>query len=47
MDFKKHLETGWQNTLKFIGPVILLTFIQVLVSIFSLGILAPVTLPDI
>jgi hypothetical protein len=43
MDFKKHLETGWQNTLKFIGPVILLTFIQVLVSIFSLGILAPVT----
>jgi len=43
MDFKKHLEIGWQNTLKFIGPVILLTFIQVLVSIFSLGILAPVT----
>ena len=43
MDFKIHLEFGWQNTLKFIGPVILLTFIQVLVSIFSLGILAPVT----
>ena len=43
MDFKKHLEIGWQNTLKFIGPVILLTFIQILVSIFSLGILAPVT----
>jgi uncharacterized membrane protein len=42
MDFKKHLEIGWQNTLKFIGPVILLTFIQILVSIFSLGILAPV-----
>ena len=43
MDFKKHLELGWQNTLKFIGPVLLLTFVQVLVSIFSLGILAPVT----
>lgn len=43
MDFKKHLEIGWQNTLRFIGPVLLLTFIQVLVSIFSLGILAPVT----
>jgi uncharacterized membrane protein len=43
MDFKKHLEIGWQNTLKFIGPVLLLTFIQILVSICSLGILAPVT----
>ena len=43
MDLKKHLEIGWQNTLKFIGPVILLTFIQVLVAIASLGIMAPVT----
>jgi hypothetical protein len=43
MDFKKHLEIGWQNTLKFIGPVILLTFIQVLVAVASLGIMAPVT----
>ena len=43
MDFKQHFEIGWQNTLKFIGPVILLTFIQVLLTIFSFGILAPVT----
>ena len=43
MDFKKHLEIGWQSTLKFIGPVILLTFLQVLVTVVSLGIMAPVT----
>ena len=43
MDFKKHLERGWQNTLEFIGPVILLTFVQVLATIVSLGILGPVT----
>jgi uncharacterized membrane protein len=43
MDFKRHLEIGWQNALKFIGPVILLTFLQVLVTVVSLGIMAPVT----
>lgn len=43
MDFKKHFETAWQNTLKYIGPVLLLTLVQVIIVLFSLGILAPVT----
>jgi hypothetical protein len=43
MDFKKHFETGWQNTLQFIGPVLLLTFVQIVAIIISFGILAPVT----
>lgn len=43
MDFKEHLVTAWQNTLKFIGPVLILTLAHVLVCICSLGILAPVT----
>jgi uncharacterized membrane protein len=43
MDFKKHFETGWQNTLQYIGPVILLTFVQIIAIIISFGILAPVT----
>jgi len=43
MDFKKHLENAWNNTLQFIVPVILLTLVQLIVIAFSLGILAPVT----
>ncbi|MEN8198940.1 MAG: hypothetical protein ABFR63_02590 [Thermodesulfobacteriota bacterium] len=43
MDFKGHLERAWNNTLKFIVPVILLTLVQLVVITFSLGILAPVT----
>jgi uncharacterized membrane protein len=43
MDFKKHFETAWQSTLRFLGSVLLLTLAQVVVSIFSLGILIPVT----
>lgn len=43
MDFKRHFEEGWQNTLKYIGPVILLTFVQLVVTLISLGILGPVT----
>jgi hypothetical protein len=43
MDFKRHFEMGWQNTLKFIGPVILLTFVQLIVTVITLGILGPVT----
>lgn len=43
MDLKVHLEKGWNNFLQFIGPALLLTFVQIVVSIFSLGILAPVT----
>jgi hypothetical protein len=43
MNLKEHLEVAWQNTLKFIGPVILLTLVQCVIVIFSLGIMAPVT----
>lgn len=42
MDFKKHLETAWQYTLQFIGPVLLLTLAYMVVSVLSLGILTPV-----
>lgn len=44
MDFKEHLGTAWQNTLRFIGPVLILTLVQIFVSVCSLGILAPVTM---
>lgn len=44
MDFKEHLVTAWQNTLRFIGPVLILTLVQIFVSVCSLGILAPVTM---
>lgn len=44
MDFKKHLETAWQLTLKFIGPLILMTLVLFIVTCVTLGILAPVTL---
>ncbi len=44
MDFKEHIETAWKNTLKFIGPVLILTLVQIVVSVFSLGIMAPVTM---
>ena len=43
MDFRKHFETAWQCTLQFIGPVLLLTLVQLVVVIISLGIFAPVT----
>lgn len=43
MNFKVHFESAWQNTLKFIGPVLLLTLVQLIVTVLSLGILAPVT----
>lgn len=44
MDFKEHVVTAWENTLKFIGPVLILTLVQIFVSVFSFGILAPVTM---
>lgn len=44
MNFQAHAEAAWQTTLKFLGPVVLLTLAQLLVSTFSLGILAPVTM---
>ncbi len=43
MDFKKLIVQSWNHTLNFIGPVLLVTLVQLLVIIISLGILAPVT----
>lgn len=43
MNLRKLLESGWRNTLSFIGPVILLTLVYFIVMALSLGILAPVT----
>lgn len=43
MDFAKHFELGWRNTVKYIGPAILLTFIQWVATVATLGILGPVT----
>jgi len=43
MDFKNLVVTSWQNTLNHIGPILLVTFVQMLLIIFTLGILAPVT----
>ncbi len=43
MDFQKHVKNGWDNTMRFVGPVVLLTLVQLVVSFLSFGILAPVT----
>jgi hypothetical protein len=43
MDFKNLVVGSWHLTLNFIGPVLLITFVQVLLMFFSFGILAPVT----
>jgi hypothetical protein len=43
MNFMQHLEKAWMSTLGFIGPVLLITVVQILVTIVSFGILAPVT----
>lgn len=42
MNYQRHFEEGWQNTLKFIGPAILLTLVQLVLITISFGILAPV-----
>ncbi|MFC1883145.1 hypothetical protein ACFL2O_00100 [Thermodesulfobacteriota bacterium] len=44
MDFKKHFEVAWNLILKYIAPLILMTIVMFIVSFFTLGILAPVTL---
>ncbi len=44
MDFKKHLETAWNMTLKFIAPLIFMTLAMFILWFFTLGILAPVTM---
>ena len=43
MDFKELVVSAWQQTLKHIGPVLLVTFVQMVLIIISIGILAPVT----
>ena len=42
MDIKKHFETAWSLTLKFVVPLILMTLVMIVVSGITLGILAPV-----
>ena len=42
MDFKMHLEKAWDITLKNIVMLILMTLVMIVVSIVTLGILAPV-----
>jgi len=44
MDFKKLIVQSWNLTLNFIGPILLLTLVQLIVSFISFGILAPVTM---
>jgi len=43
MDFKDLIVRSWQNTLNHIGPILLITFVQLVLIIITLGILAPVT----
>jgi len=43
MDFKDIIVKSWQNTLNHIGPVLLITFVQLILIVVTLGILAPVT----
>jgi len=42
MDFKKHLETAWNLTLQNLAILILMTLVMIVVSVLTLGILAPV-----
>jgi uncharacterized membrane protein len=44
MDFKKHLETAWNMTLEHIVVLILMTAVSLAVSLFTVGILAPVVM---
>ena len=43
MDVKDLIVRSWQNTLNHIGPLLLITLVQLVLIIVSLGILAPVT----
>jgi len=44
MDFKKHIETAWRLTIRFIAPLIIMTLLLSVVGFLTLGILGPVTL---
>ena len=43
MDFKDLIVSSWQKMVDHIGPVLLITFIQLILIIITFGILAPVT----
>ena len=43
MDFKELIVSAWHNTLNHIGPLLLITFVQLVLIMVTLGILAPVT----
>ncbi len=43
MDFKNLVVQSWRNTLDHIGSILLVTFVQMLLIMITLGILAPVT----
>ncbi|MDX9895211.1 MAG: hypothetical protein RBS34_07190 [Desulfofustis sp.] len=43
MDIKNLFVSAWQHTVTFIGPVLLVTFVQMVLIVVSLGVLAPVT----
>jgi len=42
MDFKQHLATAWEMTLRNIVSLIVMTFVMIVVGCVTLGILAPV-----
>lgn len=44
MDFKRHLENAWHLCIGNITPLIMMTLAMTLLSVFSLGLLAPVLL---
>jgi hypothetical protein len=44
MDFKMHLENAWHLTLKHLVPLIMMTLVMSVVSVVTMGILAPVML---
>jgi hypothetical protein len=44
MDFKYHLEVAWKLTLANIVPLLLMTLATFVVSVITMGILAPVTM---
>ena len=44
MDFKKHLETAWNMTLKHIVMLVLMTVVSLAVGFFTLGLLGPVVM---
>ena len=44
MDFRKHLETAWNLTLKHIVALILMTVVSLAVSLLTIGVLSPVVM---